>query len=624
MAISELNKFFKNFISEYNNYTNEDIKILSNEQQFLYLYSFYHYFNADPSKFDELKKGDVYTPFSSDHITGLFLDDESDNGDIDLIISIFVDKGETFDYSQVLKSIIDADENFVGKNKKNRSKIKDALDEIRSTEQQTKRAYNLKVITNHIPKASERAKNNKSFNAYFEDFKSYNVNFSISPITYGDEITFEILEIENPKEYVDVASLRIDSPSNQVIFGKEKSLLTNISALSLKSVYQLYGYRGLFAQNLRYYVKNAKIDGKIIDSIKNHPENFWYYNNGIIIICSDYEISDKSISIHNFSIINGGQTTKLIGETDFSRDFFIQCKIIKNKFEDTDQNLDFIAAVAEASNTQKPIKEKDLIANRVEQRRLKQQLAQAGIYVQIKRGEKVNKKLYPASWQNTTNEEIGQFLLSFMYQTPGTARSNKSSIWNTKDRYSNIFEKSYSDLLIRDLLKIKAFYKLWTVEVKKSTNAKEDSTKISLVNNSMFFMTAAIGLTLKMMFNKDLISKTQITTSEKRIELISKYDITHPIFKEDCTDKELFFDLFNIIYVKVLRPAYDACKDAKPSMNCSNYTKLNTSYNNYVFGALMTEIRFRCFFEEIKSRRNLFYTPTQKDVNRNKQMSSQN
>ena len=191
--------------------------------------------------------------------------------------------------------------------------------------------------------------------------------------------------------------------------------MDNRKIKSLKSIYDLYGYRGLFSQNLRYYVKNAKVDDNVISSIQEHPDNFWYFNNGIILICDSYSTSGKMITLKKFSIINGGQTTKIIGETDFEKDFYIQCKVIKNKYIEEDDRLEFISNVAEASNTQKPIKDKDLIANRTEQRRLKKQLAASGVYCQIKRGEKVNKKLYPAAWQNTTNEELGQFILSFTF-----------------------------------------------------------------------------------------------------------------------------------------------------------------------------------------------------------------
>ena len=135
-----------------------------------------------------------------------------------------------------------------------------------------------------------------------------------------------------------------------------------------------------------------------------------------------------------------------------------------------------------ATNTQKPIKDKDLIANRIEQRLLKKQLADAGIYCQIKRGEKVNKKLYPAPWQNTTNEELGQFLLSFVYQKPGTARGSKASICGNKERYHLLFNKKYNSGFLGDLLKIKAFYKLWANHIKKTDDPiKEESVDIHSV-----------------------------------------------------------------------------------------------------------------------------------------------
>lgn len=71
-------------------------------------------------------------------------------------------------------------------------------------------------------------------------------------------------------------------------------------------------------------------------------------------------------------------------------------------------------------------------------------MANEGVYCQIKRGEKINKKLYPNAWQNTTNEELGQFLLSFVYQKPGTARGSKQSICGNKERYALLFGKTYN------------------------------------------------------------------------------------------------------------------------------------------------------------------------------------
>src|SRR5574344_896160 len=123
--------------------------------------------------------------------------------------------------------------------------------------------------------------------------------------------------------------------------------------------------------NLRYYTKNQGIDDKIEDSIYFHPNDFWYLNNGIIVVCDDYSVAGNEVKLQNFSIVNGGQTTRMIGEIPFNDDFYLVCKIIKSTFNNSEEKNKFIARVAEASNTQKPIKAKDIIANRVEQRNLK-------------------------------------------------------------------------------------------------------------------------------------------------------------------------------------------------------------------------------------------------------------
>lgn len=370
---------------------------------------------------------------------------------------------------------------------------------------------------------------------------------------------------------------------------------------------------------MRYYVKNAKIDGNIIESIQKHPDNFWYYNNGIILICDDYTIEDDEMLVKNFSIINGGQTTKLVGETDFTHDFFIQCKIIKNKYESVDERLEFISNVAEATNTQKPIKDKDLIANRIEQRLLKKQLADAGIYCQIKRGEKVNKKLYPAAWQNTTNEELGQFLLSFVYQKPGTARGSKASICGNKERYHLLFNKTYNNGFLGDLLKIKAFYKLWANQIKK-TDDGSDPYKVGLVNNGMLFMTAIIGVVCKIYYRHDIID--QITTSvmsEQKLEIVAQHDIDHPIFRLGLETKEQFFVLFEYCYTKFYRPGYEFLKTFKEKYNnYSNFTKINNNYTTYVFKQIEFEYRHGIPARDMELLSSILYTVSEEDILRNK------
>lgn len=574
--MSDIDMYISNLIYEFKRLSYEDVEKCSDTEKLLYLYAYYHYFNADSSKISDIIQGNVCLQGAVDHISGIYIDQDSDNGDVDAVIAIY-SENNSFNFPAILKIFKDAEAAIcaVQEHKSNGRKELGTIFGDEDYKISSTKPLKIRLITNHNPKTivNKRAIT-KALQAMKpeHDYVTYHISF-------GLDIEYEIMEIENPKEYVDEAVIKLDAPNNFMRFGAEESLIVNISALSPKNLYVQYGYRGLFAQNLRYYVKNAKIDGNIVESIQEHSENFWYYNNGIILICDNYIIDGNSILVQNFSIVNGGQTTKLVGETDFTQDFCIQCKIIKNKYQSDDDRLEFIANVAEASNTQKPIKDKDLIANRIEQRLLKKQLADAGIYCQIKRGEKVNKKLYPAAWQNTTNEELGQFLLSFVYQKPGTARGSKASICGNKERYTLLFEKKYNNGFLSDLLKIKAYYKLWANYIKK-TDDGSDVYKVGLVNNGMFFMTAIIGAVCKVYYRLAIIKQIAASVlSEQKLEIIAQHDIDHQIFRSDIEKKEQYFALFEYCYAKFYRPGYEFLKTFKEKYNnYSNFTKINNNY----------------------------------------------
>lgn len=616
--MANIKKYISDLLLEFERLSYDEMKMCTKEERLLYLYTYYHYFNADSSKISDISQGDVFDENSSDRIAGIYIDRDSDYEDVDIIVVNYLED-EEFDFPGILKVFRDVEKTiFAYAENRNMCRKKIAVllgdDDYKFTEE---RPLKIKLITNFNPKTAVRKRSILNALNNMQPIHDY-VTYQIS---FGYDIEYEILEIESPKEYVDEGSITIDQADNFVSFGKESSVIVNISAKSLKSLYELYGYRGLFSQNLRYYVKSAKVDENIIESMQEHPDNFWYFNNGIILICEDYLISETSIVLRKFSIINGGQTTKLIGETEFNKDFFLQCKIIKNKYLDEDERLEFISDVAEASNTQKPIKNKDLIANRIEQRLLKKQMANEGVYCQIKRGEKINKKLYPNAWQNTTNEELGQFLLSFVYQKPGTARGSKQSICGNKERYVLLFGKTYNSKFLCDLLKIKAYYKLWVKKIKK-TDDGYDPYKIGLINNGMYFMTAIIGVVSKIYYHPEIVGNiNECVLSEQKLELVSQHDIDHSIFQCFEEPKNQFFAFFEYCYKHFYGPGYELFKSIKNGQNnYSNFTKINNNYSTYIFSQIVREYRNgingadRIFLDSI------FYSASEEDIIRDRNL----
>ena len=175
------------------------------------------------------------------------------------------------------------------------------------------------------------------------------------------------------------------------------------------------------------------------NTIKKEKENFWFYNNGITIGCEDFVLDGYVLRLYNFSIINGAQTTTKIGESkliDNEYDFDIVCKVVKANRSLNDES-DFIMKISEASNSQKPIKARDLKANAREQKMLQTKCAENknALAIEIKRGVKPKNYYKVEKWQRVTNEYIGQLILACLLQRPGSARSGKITIFTSEKLY---------------------------------------------------------------------------------------------------------------------------------------------------------------------------------------------
>ena len=71
--MSDMDKYISNLVSEFKRMSYEDVEDCSGVEKLLYLYAYYHYFNADSSKISDIIQGNIYCPNASDRITGLSL-----------------------------------------------------------------------------------------------------------------------------------------------------------------------------------------------------------------------------------------------------------------------------------------------------------------------------------------------------------------------------------------------------------------------------------------------------------------------------------------------------------------------------------------------------------------------
>lgn len=593
------------------------------DEWLLFLYAYYDIFNTDLSDGIDLINGSVYDIKKTFKITGLYTStdttatttefqsvEENDQNGIDVILVFSPKKDMSFpDILNEICSLASTGETFITQDIRGQATGRQhpIFNRLHALNYSSDTQFTIKIVTDLILTQKEK-------NKVLKAIKDKKIE---ARVIFGDEVEYVIEEIENPRENVETSVVAIEDSSHIVVH--EKSIITNISALSIQTLYQNHGYRGLFSQNLRYYVRKANVDDAIVNTILTAPQRFWYYNNGLIIVCKKYEfLPSNQIKLYNFSIVNGGQTTKQIGETEFGKDFYVPCKIVCCEGMNDDDYLDFVSSVAEASNTQKPINATDLIANKPEQRALKKQLNEAGIFCLVKRGEKMNKKLYPQRWQRTSNVEIAQLLLSFLYQCPGVARNNKDKVISNKQRYAQIFGVEYDSLFLKDLLRIPwVFAECWDP-------SGETQDYMTLSKNALMFITATIGLLFKLYtHNDEILSQLNTAQSTQQQKSICSYsDINHKIFNAKTNDEfEIKIrKLFKFVMRKFIYPGCAEYLKDTPNGNTSNFTKTDKQYETKVLNGITAYYSNGVPEEDMELLNDVFYSATMHDRNKDHQL----
>ena len=149
---------------------------------------------------------------------------------------------------------------------------------------------------------------------------------------------------------------------------------TCVSIFPGKLLYDLYDEYGarLLELNVRSYLQaRGKVNAGILKTLREDPEDFFAYNNGITVVAEEIifgNLKDGSHGIHELigmQIVNGGHTTASIHRAakDFQVDLshvFVQGKITvvpSGRFHDV------VPLISRFSNSQNKVTEADLSAN---------------------------------------------------------------------------------------------------------------------------------------------------------------------------------------------------------------------------------------------------------------------
>lgn len=230
--------------------------------------------------------------------------------------------------------------------------------------------------------------------------KIHNFN-EISPEICGVSCRLRILGLMQIYEYQDEMCNAIPTK----IKGKKTSLLlekffenkehtTIVPEVTLKQLAQFVkkDREYLFYSNIRNFLGINKINTKMAETFQKFPKDFWYFNNGVTIVCEGYEPKgDFQLLIDTPQIVNGCQTVSVIYnqwealKRPNDQEGTILVKIIR----DTNNKR---ADITRYTNSQNAVTGKDFFALESFQKDLKKQFSYLGFNYEIQRNATILKE----------------------------------------------------------------------------------------------------------------------------------------------------------------------------------------------------------------------------------------
>lgn len=222
-----------------------------------------------------------------------------------------------------------------------------------------------------------------------------------------------------------------------------RALLGRVSVHAVADLFEKHGDL-LLQRNIRRYLgtRSSQVNAQISDTLQSGSGDFYFYNNGITVVCDKFNYnaaqqSDHKVSITNMQIINGGQTCKTIHKTladagdELAQDAYVMVRIYELP---SDNTQDFVNKITQATNSQNPVSLRDLKSTDELQRNLATGMETLGYTYKRFREEGFNGS------DTVTSLTTAEAVLAIWREKPHQA----------KFRRSEHFGKLY-DLIFKDL-----------------------------------------------------------------------------------------------------------------------------------------------------------------------------
>jgi len=216
----------------------------------------------------------------------------------------------------------------------------------------------------------------------------------------------------------------------------------------------------VFESNIRQWMQfKTSVNKGLRDTLQNNPDKFFYYNNGITIVVSDFEeLGENDLMLHAPQIVNGAQTSNSIldhAKRTKNMHGSMTVTIIKADNEQDQNNI------TKYRNSQNSVRGKDLVSLMDFHKSIKSQLKNYRYFYEIQAGSfdsktKSEQAEYEgdATYNNYLPEnhkkvvvakDAIQALVAGIEQRPTEAYSSPAQFLPRGSKYDQVFNENLKD-----------------------------------------------------------------------------------------------------------------------------------------------------------------------------------
>ena len=219
---------------------------------------------------------------------------------------------------------------------------------------------------------------------------------------FGDQVTWEYVNhdvligiLQRPKQVDD--TLRLIGKANVEDMNFSRVCIGRMPVSEVAALMHTHGDR-LLERNIRRYLGmhgNRVNEGIRATLQSQQPSNFYFFNNGLTLVCNDFSYnalqnSDYQVRVENLQIVNGGQTCMTILKTSEAmkaegKVLPADASVLVRLYKLPKDNDDIVLQITHATNSQNPVDLKDLRSNDGIQRQLEASIQELGFNYRRKR-----------------------------------------------------------------------------------------------------------------------------------------------------------------------------------------------------------------------------------------------